>query len=68
MIRTSRYKAIFELNSNCGELYDLEEDTQEMSNLYDDPGYSLVRKQLQDHLMERPGNKLSELPKRSGLT
>jgi len=68
MIRTSRYKAIFELNSNCGELYDLEEDPQEMSNLYDDPGYSLVRKQLRDHLMERPGNQLSELPKRSGLT
>ena len=44
MVRTSRYKAIFELNSNCGELYDLEEDPQEMSNLYDDPGYSLVRK------------------------
>ena len=43
LVRTKRYKAIFELESGDGEIYDLHDDPHEMINLYNDPNYFLGR-------------------------
>ncbi len=46
-IRTSRYKLMhFYYDIDEWELYDLQKDPQEMHNLYNDPSYSKVRKDM----------------------
>ena len=47
-VRTQRYRMTAELKSESGELYDLQEDPDEMVNRYDDPGYAAVRRELAD--------------------
>jgi len=58
-VRTKSWKCTFELSSGAGELYDLTNDPAEMQNLFDDPGYSKQRKELEQLMRERPG-KLKE--------
>ncbi|GJH29356.1 sulfatase-like hydrolase/transferase [Caballeronia novacaledonica] len=53
-VRTSRYRMTVERNSSAGELYDLQEDPNEMVNLFDDPSRKAVRKELEDMLATRP--------------
>jgi len=55
LVRTKRYKAIFELESGAGELYDLHDDPNEMVNRYDDPGFKKIKKELEDIMHARPG-------------
>lgn len=52
-IRTDRYKLIhFYYDTDEWELYDLEKDPQEMRNVYDDPAYAKVKKEMHKKLGE----------------
>ncbi|MDT8401515.1 MAG: sulfatase [Bacteroidales bacterium] len=52
-IRTHRYKLIhFYDDIDEWELYDLEKDPDEMRNVYDDPAYLGIRKELENRLQE----------------
>ncbi|MFO8056757.1 MAG: sulfatase-like hydrolase/transferase [bacterium] len=53
MIRTPEWKysyAFFDVQD--GQLYDLDSDPLEMKNLFHDPGYKRIRKELEDRLRE----------------
>jgi len=50
-VRTDRYKLIhFYYDSDTWELYDLLKDPSEMNNVYDNPDYSVVRKDMHTKL------------------
>ena len=50
-IRTHKYKLIhFYYDSDTWELYDLEKDPSEMKNVYDDPAYAKIRKEMHEEL------------------
>jgi hypothetical protein len=53
-VRTRRHKLTVELLSGAGELYDLDDDPQEMTNRFDDAGYAAVRRELADMIASRP--------------
>lgn len=55
LVRTKRYKAIFELESGEGELYDLEDDPHELVNRYHDPKFQKTKQELKDMMRSRPG-------------
>jgi arylsulfatase A-like enzyme len=61
LVRTKRYKAIFELESGDGEVYDLYNDPHEMINLFNNPKNKKVKKELRDMMLERPGNILERV-------
>jgi len=52
MFRDSRYKLNVYHGEQLGELYDMQEDPQELNNLWDDPDYGKVRMDLTDKLLE----------------
>ncbi len=66
-VRTRTHKCTFELASGAGELYDLKNDPQEMNNLFDDPTYSKVRKELEDMMRARPGKVREDLAEPIGM-
>jgi arylsulfatase A-like enzyme len=66
-VRTKTHKCTFELESGAGELYDLENDPQEMRNLFDDPGYARLRKEFEELMRARPGNFREDLPEPIGM-
>ncbi|MCY1722813.1 sulfatase [Prolixibacteraceae bacterium Z1-6] len=52
-IRTDRYKLIhFYYDSDTWELYDLQEDPTEMNNLYNDPAYIDIQKEMHKKFIE----------------
>jgi arylsulfatase A-like enzyme len=52
-VRTDRYKLIHFYNDiDEWEMYDLEQDPQELQNVYDDPAYSDIKSQLHKRLDE----------------
>ena len=63
--RTSRHKLTFEKNSGAGELYDLQDDPHETTNLCDDE--ITVRKELEDMIASRPADQLKDPLVPSGL-
>ena len=63
--RTSRHKLTFEKNSGAGELYDLQDDPHETTNLFDEE--PTVRKELEDMIASRPDDQLKEPLVPSGL-
>ena len=65
VVRTSRYKLTLEKNSGAGELYDLQEDPHETTNLFDRE--TTVRKELEDMIASRPEDQLKEPLVPSGL-
>jgi arylsulfatase A-like enzyme len=66
-VRTKTHKCTFELDSGAGELYDLIEDPDEMTNRFDDPAYAKVRKELHDMMRARPGEVLETLAEPVGM-
>lgn len=55
IVRTKRHKAVFDLLTDTGELYDLDDDPLENENRFDDPGMDNVKKELEDMMRARPG-------------
>lgn len=52
-VRTDRYKLIhFYYDSDTWELYDLKKDPTEMQNVYDDPAYKEIRKNMHEKFEE----------------
>ncbi|MBO9200821.1 MULTISPECIES: sulfatase family protein [Niastella] len=51
-VRTDRYKLIYFYEKNEWELYDLQKDSSEMHNVYNDAAYSKVQGQLKQKLQE----------------
>lgn len=66
-VRTRRHKCTFELESGAGELYDLVNDPEEMTNRFDDPAYAGVRAELYDMMRARPGEVLPAFAEPVGM-
>jgi arylsulfatase A-like enzyme len=66
-VRTATHKCTFELESGAGELYALVNDPEEMQNLYDDPGYAKVRRQMEELMRARPGEIANPLAEPIGM-
>jgi hypothetical protein len=57
------YKLTIEGHSGAGEMYDLYEDPHEMHNIFGEPSYTAVEKQLKQYIASRPQDELRpELP------
>jgi len=54
-VRTATAKLIVERNSGDGELYDLENDPDEMRNVFDDPACAHLRREMLALIDRRPG-------------
>lgn len=54
-VRTKTAKLTLELGTDAGEMYDLKDDPHEMRNVFDDPAYSAMRRELMDMIRARPG-------------
>ena len=65
VVRTSRYKLTLEKNSGAGELYDLQEDPYEITNIFGQA--KPIRKELEDMIRSRPEDELSKPLIPSGL-
>lgn len=50
LVRTERYKYVYNDGGSCHELYDLENDPGEMANLINNPDCASIRDDLQDRL------------------
>lgn len=53
-VRTETAKLTLELRSGAGEMYDLDADPYEMTNVFDDPDYADLRAELTQYIHERP--------------
>ena len=61
VVRTKDAKLIYEEISGIGEMYILSEDPGEMDNVYNDPAFSKVQKELMDMINSRPDDALPKL-------
>jgi arylsulfatase A-like enzyme len=61
-IRTETARLTIDLSSGAGELYDLSNDPDEMSNLWDDPAAKGLQRDMMDRVHQRPGRILEEFP------
>jgi len=66
-VRTGRYSCTFELGSNSGELYDLQDDPQQLVNRFDAPDRRAVRDRMRTLMLARPGPVLDQLPEPVGI-
>ena len=66
-VRTKTAKLTVEKVSAAGEMYDLSNDPHEMRNLYDDPGSSALRKELEDMIRARPGTERESFDEPVGM-
>ncbi len=57
-VRTERHKMTVDLQSGAGELYDLTDDPDELTNRFDDPVYAQLRSRLDAYLQSRPDDML----------
>ncbi len=53
-VRTKTHKLALDLISGAGELYDLVNDPDEMTNLFDDPSADVIQTELVDNIHSRP--------------
>ena len=61
VVRTKDAKLIYEEISGIGEMYILSEDPGEMDDVYNDPAFSKVQKELMDMINSRPDDALPKL-------
>jgi arylsulfatase A-like enzyme len=61
-VRTPRHKLTVDLLSGAGEMYDLQEDPDEMDNRFGDPAVAAVQKELTDMIASRPDDAVAPLP------
>jgi arylsulfatase A-like enzyme len=61
MVRTGRWKLTYDMLGN-GELYDVETDPAELTNLFDDPAHREVRAQLAEELLRLTIRAEDDLP------
>jgi arylsulfatase A-like enzyme len=61
-VRTQSLKLTVEAHSGAGELYDLREDPDEMTNRFGDPAYKVKQKELEDMIASRPDDVRAALP------
>ena len=61
-VRTRSLKLTVEAHSGAGELYDLHEDPDEMTNRFGDPAYKVQQKELEDMIASRPDDVRAALP------
>ena len=66
-IRTANYSYTYEFGSGIGELYDLQQDSKQMINLFEDPAWRDVRDQMHALLLSRPGSIRSDLAEPVGI-
>ena len=66
-IRTANYSYTYEFGSGCGELYDLRQDPEQMTNHFEDPAWRDVRDQMHELLLNRPGAIRSDLAEPVGI-
>ena len=59
--RTKDAKLVYEEISDTGEMYILSEDPGEMDNVYNDPAYTKIQKELMDMIKSRPNDALPEI-------
>ena len=52
MMRSRRYKMVYYIGQQAGELYDLEVDVNEMENLWDNEEYSVLQSELKGRMLE----------------
>jgi arylsulfatase A-like enzyme len=64
MVRTERHKLTVAHGQNTGELYDLDADPTETSNLWDNPDYREVRHELMMRMLDRMAWTVDPLPER----
>ena len=61
-VRTQRHKLTLDLLSGAGEMYDLQEDPDEMDNRFDDPAKAAIQRELSDMIASRPDDAVAPLP------
>jgi arylsulfatase A-like enzyme len=61
-VRTKSAKLSIDLKSGAGELYNLDDDPNEMTNRFDDPGAKYLQKELTEMIHARPGDIATERP------
>ena len=66
-VRTKAAKLTLELGSGAGELYHLGNDPHEMDNLYGNPDYAALQRELTDMIRARPDDMLPKLPEPIGM-
>ena len=52
MVRTEDWKLVHFVDHDEGQLFDLNEDPEEVENLWHDPDYREVKRDLHDRLLE----------------
>jgi arylsulfatase A-like enzyme len=62
-VRTKRHRLSVDLLTGAGELYDLQEDPDELTNQVNDPGRRRVREELLDMIHSRPDDMISAAPR-----
>lgn len=62
-VRSGRYRMSVDLTTDTGELYDLQEDPDEMDNLYDDPARRAVRAEHIAMIRARPDDMIPVAPR-----
>jgi arylsulfatase A-like enzyme len=66
-VRTKNAKLTLELISGAGELYHLGNDPREMDNLFGNPDYATLQKELTGMIRSRPDDIASVLPEPVGM-
>jgi hypothetical protein len=64
-IRNQQWRFTVFTNNNGGELYDLEKDPDEFSNVWDDPNYAAKKAELMPILLEHTAATRDPLPQRT---